>query len=93
MKKQNDRTIRIVMIVLALFALVLGIIQFRPRPYVEEYRFKTPPPGPNARPDPPNPDKIRRLPGSFSPAGAGSSGATSPEGQATSTAPPAAQVP
>ena len=28
----------------------------------DQYQYKAPPPGPNAKPDPPNPDKIKRLP-------------------------------
>jgi len=38
------------------------------------YRFNTPPPGPNARPDPPNAGKLKRLPGALSPGGAASGG-------------------
>ena len=37
----------------------------------DQYQFHTPPPGPNAKADPPNPDKIKRLPGGFSPVGGG----------------------
>ncbi|MEP6757127.1 MAG: hypothetical protein ABJA67_16605 [Chthonomonadales bacterium] len=37
----------------------------------DQYQFKAPPAGPNAWPDPPNPDKIKRLPGALSPVGGG----------------------
>jgi hypothetical protein len=42
---------------------ILFAIRASLAPTDQEYRFKTPPPGPNARPEGINRDKQRRLPG------------------------------
>ena len=57
----------LVMILLAGVVLVGVVFAFRAyymRP-IDAYQNSAPPPGPNARPDPPNPDKVKKLPGAF----------------------------
>ncbi len=52
-----------------LFSFLLGLLllviiaRVYYMPHTDEYQFRTPPPGPNARPDKPNAEKLKKLPG------------------------------
>lgn len=52
-----------------LFSFLLGLLllvilaRVYYMPQTDEYQYRTPPPGPNARPDKPNPAKLKQLPG------------------------------
>jgi hypothetical protein len=54
--------------ILAGIVVAILLIAARQFPGTQDpYLEYAPPPGPNARPDPPNPDKVKRLPGAAAP--------------------------
>jgi hypothetical protein len=62
-RKGDSRRIRLLLGVGVGVILTLLVILLWLKAPADPYQYGTPPVGPNARPDPPNPDKIKRLPG------------------------------
>ncbi len=66
----NNRNLLVLLVLGVIGAIILGAY-FKMSTPPDQYVQQAPPPGPNAKPDPPNPDKVNHMPGAASMAGGG----------------------